>query len=267
MEIVLKNSLILVSTNFDTLNAKWMRDFLNEHTRGMLFLQKSVLVFRNDLLIGARQEFLHQLSEHHASRYDFSHNFFLRSLLKFGNYPIKIELNKKEEPQNVNVNLYAYDRDTVLITLEYPNSWVMSYLRSQLNVYIERGTDTTLVLDVSDYKAKERLEKTLNKQHVLHYNLTYKYNNHFLSKLYSYFSSFSFGNLYKDEDDEEKNRFYSILECPLEASQDDIKNSYKKLAKIYHPDKMISEKPYMIKYYTRKFQLIHEAYSALRVVS
>ena len=266
MEIVLRNNLILITTDFDTLNTQWMRSFLNNHSRGMLFLSKAVLVFRNETLKEAREEFIKELSQYHAARHDFSHEFFLRSILKFGNQPIRVELNKSEEPQVVEVNLYAYDSDTVLITLDYPNSWVMSYLRSQLEVYVEKGTDISLVIDVSDYKAKERLEKALNKRHVLHYQINYNYNNRFISKLYSDFANFSFGNLCKDEEDEQKNHFYAILQCPIGASQDVLRNSYKRLAKAYHPDKILKEAPHMIKHYTQKFQLLQEAYSALRVI-
>jgi hypothetical protein len=244
-----------------------MRDFLNHHSRGMLFLEKAVLVFRNETLTQVREDFIKELSQFHAAKHDFSHEFFLRSMLKFGNQPIRIELNRDEEPQSVKVNLYAYNSETVLITLDYPNSWVLSYLRSQLEVYVERGTDTSLVLDVSDYRAKARLEKALNKRHVLHYQISYSFNERFISKLYSDFANFSFGNIYVDEEEVQKNHFYTILQCPIGASQDALRDSYKRLAKAYHPDKILQEAPHMIKHYTQKFQLLQEAYSALRSVS
>jgi len=267
MNIVLRNNLILITTGFDTLNASWMKEFLNHHSRGMLFLPKAVLVFRNETLTEIRKEFLKQLSEHHAATHDFSHEFFLRSMLRFGNQPIKIELEKQEEPETVKVNLYAYDRDTVLISLDNPNSWVINYMRSQLEVYIERGTDVSLVVDVSDYKAKARLERALNKRHILHYQIQYTYDNHFMSKLYSDFASFSFGNLAEEEEEDENIHFYTVLECPIGASQDALKKSYKKLTKVYHPDKVFHDNPSMVKHYTHKFQLLQEAYTALRVVS
>jgi len=267
MDIVLRNNLILIQTEFDTLNASWMTDFLNHHSRGMLFLPKAVLVFRNETLKEVREEFLNSLSQHHASKHDLSHEFFLRSMLKYGTQPIKIELDKLQEPETVKVNLYAYDRDTVLISLDYPNSWVLNYLRSQLEVYVERGTDVSLVVDVSDYKAKARLERALNKRHILHYQVQYTYDNKFMGKLYSDFASFSFGDLCKEEEDITNNKFYTVLECPVGASQDALKKSYKKLAKVYHPDKIIHEDPNMLNHYTQKFQLLQEAYTALRIVS
>jgi hypothetical protein len=267
MNIVLRNNLILITTGFETLNKSWMKEFLHHHSRGMLFLPKAVLVFRNETLREVREEFLSQLSQHHAATHDFSHEFFLRSMLKYGTQPIKIELEKLEEPENVKVNLYAYDKDTVLISLDTPNSWVISYLRSQLDVYVEKGTDISLVIDVSDYKAKARLERALNKRHILHYQIRYTYDNHFMSKLYSDFASFSFGDLAKEDEHDEHKTFYTVLECPVGASQDALKKSYKKLTKVYHPDKVFHEAPHMVEHYTQKFQLLQEAYTALRVVS
>ncbi len=267
MEIVLRNNLILITTGFATLNTPWMKEFLNYHARGMLFLPKSVLVFRNETLVEVREEFLNQLSKHHATIHDFDHEFFLRSMLRYGTQPIKIELEKLEKPQNIKVNLYAYDKDTVLISLDSPNSWVLNYFRSQLEVYVERGTDSSLVVDVRDYKAKARLERALNKKHILHYQIQYSYDNHFISKLYSDFANFSFGDLCKYEDENTNTHLYTVLECPIGASQDTLKKSYKKLVKVYHPDKITHEQPSMIKHYTQKFQLLQEAYTALRIVS
>ena len=263
MEIVLCNNLILITTGFKTLNASWMREFLNHHSRGMLFLPKAVLVFQNKSLKKVRETFIKELSQHHAKTHDFNHEFFLRSMLKFGNQPIKIELDKLEEPETIQVHLYAYDKNTVLISLDSPNSWVLNYMRSQLEVYVERGTDVSLVIDVSDFKAKARLERALNKRHILHYQIQYTYDNHFMSKLYSDFANFSFGDLTKASIEAEKKHFYTILECPIGASADTLKKSYKKLTKAYHPDTVFCESPYLVEHYTQKFQLLQEAYQAL----
>ena len=267
MDIVLRHNLILITTEFETLAVPWMQDFLNHHTRGMLFLSKAVLVFKNESLKQERENFLRKLSEHYAATNEFSHEFFLRSMLKYATQPIKIEVHKLQEPPSIRVHLYAYDKNTVLITLDYPNSWVTNYLRSQLEVYVEKGTDVSLVVDVANYKAKSRLERTLNNRHILHYQIQYTYDNHFMSKLYSDFASFSFGDLCKRQEEDENMHHYTVLECPIGASQDALKKSYKKLTKVYHPDKIFHENPHMIKHYTQKFQLLQEAYTALRIVS
>ena len=46
---------------------------------------------------------------------------------------------------------------------------MLSYFRSQLEVYMEKGTDVSLVVDVADYNAKARLERVLNKRDILHF--------------------------------------------------------------------------------------------------
>jgi DnaJ-class molecular chaperone len=88
-----------------------------------------------------------------------------------------------------------------------------------------------------------------------------------MSKLYSDFANFSFGDLTKADEIEAKKEFYTILECPIGASQDALKKSYKKLTKVYHPDKVIHEAPHMVQHYTQKFQLLRDAYEALRVIN
>jgi hypothetical protein len=267
MDIVLRDNLILVQTDFDTLNTQWTKDFLNHHSRCMLFLPKAVLVFKNETLADERKKYLTELSRCYAQEHDLSHKFFLRSMLKFETQAIKIELDKLQEQEVVKVRLYAYDKDTVLISLNYSNSWVLNYLRSQLKVYVERGTDVSLVVDVSDYKAKIRLEKALNKRHILHYQIQYTYDNHFMSKLYSNFANFSFGDLCKAQEEDHYKQFFTVLECPVGADQDTLKKSYKKLVKVYHPDKIIHEDPCMINHYTQKFQLLQEAYTALKIIT
>jgi hypothetical protein len=98
-----------------------------------------------------------------------------------------------------------------------------------------------------------------------HYEIQYIYDNHFISKLYSDFASYTFGDLCKAEDTENNKHFFTILECPIGADQKMLKKSYKKLVKIYHPDKIIHEEPHMVNYYTKKFKLLQEAYTALRI--
>ena len=53
--------------------------------------------------------------------------------------------------------------------------------------------------------------------------------------------------------------YYSILEISKNADKNTIKNSYKKLALKYHPDKNINNKTYVVD----KFKEISEAYEVL----
>ena len=266
MDVVLQNNLILIRTNFRTLNQSWMREFLTLHSKNMLFLPKAVLIFKDQSLFDSRKQFLDTLSCFYAEINDFCEVFYKKSLLKLSNIPIKIELVSMQEIQHVSVELYARDRYTVDISLFYPNSWVMSYLKSQLGTYVKEFTESSIVLDVSNQKAKMRLERALNKKHILHYEIQYRYDNNFMQRLYSGFSMFDYGD-HEDESFLKMIHFYSVLGCPVGASKDLLKQSYKKLVRVYHPDRIFHVAPNMVNHYTQKFQLLQEAYSTLKAVS
>ncbi len=268
MEVVLQNNLILIRTGFDTLKSPLMSDFLNLHVQDMLFLPKAVLVFNNNSFKYEKEEFFKKLSQKYSQTQDFSTEFYWRSMMRYINQPIKIELVSHEEPQPIGVELYAHDSETVSISLYVPNLWVISYLRSQLELYIIKYSDTTLVVDVSKMLAKTRLERSLNRRHILHYQLQYRYNSQFMQRLYGDYAQFSFDE-YEQEDEnfESMLHYYTVLECPVGSSQDALKKSYKKLVKIYHPDKVHQENSDVVNHYTQKFQLLQEAYTALRIVS
>ncbi|SFA80237.1 J domain-containing protein [Clostridium frigidicarnis] len=53
--------------------------------------------------------------------------------------------------------------------------------------------------------------------------------------------------------------YYKILELNKDASKDDIKSAFRKLAKKYHPDTNVDDKTL-----SAKFQEINEAYGVLR---
>lgn len=64
----------------------------------------------------------------------------------------------------------------------------------------------------------------------------------------------SYKNMKDDED------YYKILGVKKNATEDDIRKEYYKLARLYHPDKAPSDKK---EEYTKKFQQIGEAYEVL----
>lgn len=267
MEVVLQNNMILIRTDFKTVQSSWMMDFLNLHAGYMLFLPKSVLVFNNEGLKEERERFLRALSSYYASTHDLDEMFFLRSMLRCVKQSIKIELCKTQEPETVTVELYAYDADTVSISLYAPNAWVLAYLRSQMDLYIIEESDTSLVVNVSELSAKSRLERTLNKRHVLHYNIQYCYDSLFMQRLYADYADFAFDDDEHHEQISEMMHYYTVLQCPVGSSQDALKKSYKKLVKVYHPDRVHCENDAIVNHYTQKFQLLQEAYTALRIVS
>lgn len=57
---------------------------------------------------------------------------------------------------------------------------------------------------------------------------------------------------------------YKILEISSSASDDEVKKAYRTMAKKYHPDKLQSEDPALIKGAQEKFLKVQEAYEAIQ---
>ncbi len=266
MEIVLQNNMIIVRTDFDTLKSPWMDDFLNSHSQDMLFLPKSVLVFANSALWEEKEDFIHELCMYYTKDQETDSDFYFRSVMRYMKYPIKIELQERERAECIEVRLQARSSSEVHIKLDHPNRWVMSYLKSQLDLYVTQEGLMNLFLELPDNKAKSRLERALNKRHILHYEIQYTYDAYFMQNLYSEYGQFVYED-HTDDEIDEMLHYYTVLECPVGSSQDALKRSYKKLVKVYHPDRVHCESADTVNHYTQKFQLLQEAYQALRIVS
>lgn len=267
MKIVLQNNMIIIRTGFRTMNLPWMLEYLTIKEQQMLFLPKAVLIFNSNQLAGQKQLFLKALAHYYAQREEQNESFFLRALLKYAKYPVRIELDHLEEQETVIVELYAHDPISITASLLTPNAWVMSFLRSQLSRYIGQESDLAIDLDMSDMKAKSRLEKVLNKRHLLHYMIQYRYDTRFMQRLYADYADFGFETDEHHEQIDEMMHYFTVLECPVGSSQDALKKSYRKLVKVYHPDRVHCESEAVVDHYTQKFQLLQEAYTALRIVS
>ena len=266
MEIILQNNMIIVRTSFDILKSAWMDEFLNTHSQDMLFLPKAVLVFRNSNLLDVKEKFIHDLCLYYTKDLETDNDFYFRSVMRYIQYPIKIELHEQEEAEIIEVRLQARSGSEVQIRLDRPNRWVMSYLKSQLDMYVVQEGLMNIFLELCDNKAKSRLERALNKRHILHYQIRYTYDAYFMQNLYAEFGQFEFED-HTDDEIGNMMHYYTVLECPIGSSQDALRKSYKKLVKVYHPDRVHCESEDTVNHYTQKFQLLQEAYQALRIVS
>lgn len=266
MEIILQKNMIIVRTCFDILKSEWMDEFLNSHSQDMLFLPKAVLVFSNTRLWDIKENFIKAMCNHYTKDLETDNDFYFRSVMRYLKYPIKIELHEQERAEKIEIHLQARSSKEVQIKLDSPNRWVMSYLKSQLDPYITQEGLMNVFLQLPDNKAKSRLERALNKRHILHYQIHYTYDAYFMQNLYSEFGQFEYED-HTDDEIDEMLHYYTVLECPVGSSQDALRKSYKKLVKVYHPDKVHYENPDTVDRYTQKFQLLQEAYHALRIVS
>ncbi|WP_400166230.1 TerB family tellurite resistance protein [Fidelibacter multiformis] len=70
-------------------------------------------------------------------------------------------------------------------------------------------------------------------------------------------------NVYQPKTDD---ALYKILEVSPQATDDEIKASYKRLARLYHPDKVAHLGPDLVKTAEEKFKMINDAYQQIRTI-
>ena len=262
MKVVLRNNAIFVQGSANTLEESWMEDFFDHHIHNTLFLDNGVLVLNNENSSDKKEEFLETLSEHFTKANELTGSFYSRSLKRCKTAAVRIEVPYRESEQ-VDIEVYAYNSSCVQLILLTSNRWVMRYLKQQLSNLVTSSSEEDLFIDVSTASAKSRLEKTLNRREVLHFAINYQYDDEFMSRLYGNYKGWGFGNDTIDK----MIRYHAIFEIPMGSSPEDLKKRYRTLAKRYHPDRVQSKNPKIINKYTEKFQLLQEAYGALRAVS
>jgi DnaJ-domain-containing protein 1 len=118
-------------------------------------------------------------------------------------------------------------------------------------------------MSLDTQQSRARLEKTLNRREVLHFTINYQYDDMFMSRLYGNYRGWGQSNDAIDK----MIRYHAIFEIPMGSSPEDLKKRYRTLAKRYHPDRVQNKSPKIINKYTEKFQLLQEAYGALKAVS
>ncbi|MDD5717527.1 MAG: J domain-containing protein [Sulfuricurvum sp.] len=262
MRVVLRNNAIFVQGGSTTLEEPWMEDFFDHHIQNTLFLDNGVLVLNNENSAEQKEEFLETLSDQYTKVNDLSSPFYRRSLKRCKTAAVRIEIPYRKN-EKVDVELYAFGPNRVKFTFLTPNRWVMRYLKQQLSSLMISSTATNLYIDVSTPQAKARLEKTLNRREILHFVINYQYDDEFMSRLYGNYRGWGFGNDAIDK----MIRYHAIFELPIGANVEDLKKRYRALAKRYHPDRVQTKSPEIINKYTQKFQLLQEAYDALRLAS
>lgn len=265
VRVVLRNNAIFVQSGSDTLDEAWMDEFFDHHIDNTLFLDNGVLVLNNEQRSDKKGEFLDALSEEYTKANDLSSPFYRRSLRKCRSAAIRIEVPYKEE-EEVGVEVYAYNPTRVKLAFDEPNRWLMRFLSQQLSPFVLSSSSSMIYIDVTTQKAKSRLEKVLNRKEVLHYKITYRYDEYFMSRLYGQYQGWGQSNDAVDR----LIRYYAIFELPVGSTPknpQDLKKRYLQLAKRYHPDRIQSDNPEVINTYTQKFQLLQEAYDALKTAS
>ena len=171
-------------------------------------------------------------------------------------YPIKIQTTDDVSvSKKIDVEVKALSNNQVSMLLQEPDLWFSIYMQSKLYQAIVKATRSELVFDLNTQRLRQTFERSLNRNCIFSRKVHYHYMGDFLRTL---FCSDKTEKIHHD-------KYYAVLGCPQNASKDELRSSYKQLAKTYHPDQVIHLNDQgKIGHFTRKFQQVQEAYQALK---
>jgi len=265
MKIILQAKMIVLQVDHRADYFSWISSFILDYSGDLLYLPKAILLFNDTKKTNLRRKFLERACKYFARSHDISFNFYLRSILRQGTVPIKIELVKMHSSSTMSrIKLQATATGRVGVTLTRANRLLIAFLRTELEPYVSAWHSSGLILNVHEDEAKEQLKKLLTRKWVLYYRLRFVYDEDFLDTLdgKTRKKKRSYNNA-QNVISEGIGKYYRVLELSDNASPDAIKKSYKKLAKRYHPDRVFSHDAYTVSQYTQRFQQLQEAYSVL----
>jgi DnaJ-domain-containing protein 1 len=266
--------MLVVQTDSSIVSLNWFGEFLLSHSRDIIFLPMSAVIFLDEELMKERKEFLLKLAKYYSFKTGMYFEQLLKNLLLYKKKPIKIEFKQKQIiKSDVEIYLDAISHKDVKIILREQNPWITAFFSSQLDKFIVEFDERRLFLNTYEQRAKDRLDRVLKKKDFLFFTIKYTYSKNFLTILftdpkkekkkfnYDRKKSFTSENYYQDRT---LLHHYGILELSYNASLKEVKSNYRRLAKMYHPDRVHHKNDTIIDLYTKKFQAIQTSYHFLK---
>lgn len=271
MEIALHSNMIVIRASRQSLELPWVSEFIASYKEELLFLARSVIIYHNEEQQEQKKEFLRRSCELFAQNEQLDAKFFLRAVMCCAHYPIKVEIKAQDTvPKTIDVELRALGRGKVSMHLAERDAWFLIYMHSKLHPYVLSESSSKLVLDLTTIEAKVALEKSLSRHHIFSRQVNYHYDDAFIRTLFDHFEHQRYERSYeKSRVEEEPNHkyrhYYAVLGLEPDASEAELKRSYKRMVKQHHPDSVIHlNDDSKIMEYTQRFQMIQEAYQALK---
>jgi len=267
--------MLIIQTDSSILSIDWFGDFLLSHSRDTIFLPMSVVTFFDDKLIKDRKKFLVNLAKFYAEKSSLYYEQLLKNFLRYKHKPIKIEFKQKIFiKSDVEIYLDAISHKEVRILLKDENPWIISYFYSQLDKFITEYDHRNLFLNASDDRSKSRLDRVLKRKSILFFNIRFTYSKGFLTILFNEFTknrqnrfNYNRNNSFNSKNYNQDSKLlyhFGILELQYDSTFIEVKTNYRKLAKMYHPDRVHHKNQTIVSLYTKKFQDIQASYQYLK---
>jgi len=249
MQILLGVNETIIKINSKSTKIDYIQHFINTHFENSTIKNNSIFIPESYENCYHRTFLLKWLYTLYAKK---SNNYLPQlkeSLINRQHKPIKILLPKKIIHR---ITYLIYDKETLHITIQPQNSQIAYKLKSFLLTKITI-LPTYLSVNIKTKEEKELFKRFIYSKSIIDIPHLHIYD----KKKMESFLKIEQKVLTKVD------KAYMTLEISSDYDAKSLKKQYKKLAKEFHPDKVISKDIQTINLFTSKFQNILDAYEIL----
>jgi len=230
--------------------------FCSRHFKNALHLSNALIVFYEEKEKEKRMLFLEWVVKN-ASFNDLDSN-----LAKYIKLPLRIKFDCPNAIRKTyNINLCIVSKNSIEIKVE--NEVFVFYFEGFFGKNILEQTEHSLKIPTK-ISCLKQLRALMQKKVIFGSFINFVYDKIRWKKLFDQLDQKlkPRKTFFYFQDPMEQN--LKVLNCTSKSSYQEIKQSYLKLIKIYHPDKVYNKDEETIKAYTKKFQEISLAYSFIQ---
>lgn len=254
MHITIEPNACVLSVESDSIYARSIEHFINKNFKRVLAFTNTRLVFANKTESFMRDYFLQWAYQVYCKK-NLPSDALRERLKAIQNIPIKIILtSKKSVSQKLQITVKLLEENRVILKTEQKNKQLCLYLRLRfgkafLQILPEHKG---IMIKISDKTALNRLKSLLSCSIIIGLPVQFLYSN---------------GSVESIRIDEERSIIedaFSVLRIQPGAQMREIKASYRRLLKQYHPDRVYMCDAKTVSSYTAQFQRIQNAFELIK---
>lgn len=256
MDITLEKRSIVFKINHDSINLKPLLYFIENSFQNVKYFSNiAVIQAKSDELIKKRYLLKWAYKIFYNKNKPFSHLTY-KELSEAIDLPIQIiSTNNKSVTKTVRITIAHLGSHELSITCNQYHSQIIQYLK----VVFKKSIIETDELRTLKVKINTKSDLLLLKDVLLHKkisNIPVVFVSHGLNFDRLYSEELAFENKLK--------KSYKVLSISYNSSTKEIKSNYKKMLRKYHPDRVSTENNDVVQLFTRRFQVIQEAYDLVK---
>lgn len=260
MDITLEKRAIVLKISQDSSNLKPLLYFVENTFKNVRYLTNTTIIHSTDEESVKKNYLLNWAYKIYFNMQKSSNHLSFKELTDSMHLPIYIlSTNNKAIVKTATITIdHAIANELSVICNQY-HSLIIPYLKIMLKQSLVEVTDTrTLKIIIKTKSDLLLLKNLLSYKKISNISVTFVTHGLNFNRLYS--ENNSEEALYK----EKLKKSYRVLNITDNSTNVEIKNNYKRMLRKYHPDRVYNADNDLVKLYTRRFQVIQEAYQLIQ---